>query len=140
MDTDIVRIIGFNHWVDLGFVPKLLEYNGWKYAIHNRTSNCIEAIEEPVTRFHSGECSDLDYIDPQLQVWAENFDRKILSAAKSVATIHKDDDDSYIYCYGTNITIQEQRYACPPEPFKLPNSMNFSTNGIRHISRSLTEA
>lgn len=130
-DTDVVRIIGFKHWINLTIRPKLIEYDGWKFAIFNRTCNCISAIEEPIDRFVLDDCSMDDFVDPRLTIWKDVPVSLNTESPFPVTTAHSSADFTYIYCYPNNVTINGIVYACPAEPFVVNNNMNFTTSGIR---------
>jgi len=127
-DTMIYQVVPFRFWTNLTTEPRLLEYAGPEFAMHNYTSNCTKGLSRPETSAVYETCKTTDYGDKELQLWrvidAQEDDNK--------PQIMKTRSNTYIYCMFNNITIEGETYQCPPFVFKLPALQGFAIGNITH--------
>lgn len=114
----IVTPKGFTHWNLNTNENELLEYDGVKLALFNRSSNCITPIEELHTTYTSMTCTENNYIHQDLYKW------KVIATGDPTKTKRKEqvvhsNQHNYIYCFPGNITISGDTEICPNAVLKI---------------------
>ena len=130
-DCQIYQVHSFRYWDNLTHVPNLLEYQGRDYVLWNKTANCIKGIERPIDRAILDECSELNYKDPDLNIW-----RSIITTSdvykNNIASYKHSFSSNFIYCFPWNITINGETTRCPILIFKLDSRISFNTRNISY--------
>lgn len=126
--TKVYRVESFKIWTNLTENPTLIEYVGERFLIHNRTNNCVRAINEPVQPFTTEVCSHKDGLDGNLARW-----QKVLSTSdpytQPANTQYKTSwPYNYVYCWRLNITIDGETMKCPPYAFRLNATIAWNTS------------
>jgi len=65
--------------------------------------------------------------DPQLSQWNTDKETENIELYSNVSQVLKTIDANYIYCFPGEITMQNQKYKCPLELFKLKPKIAFRT-------------
>ena len=137
-DTFVYRVGPFSYIEDLTTEPILVEYKGADYLIYNKTNNCIKAIDQPHQIAVMEECTQKNREDNRLKIWSRTKidldDDKYRQEPKVQRAVRA----NYIYCYQHKITIDGEIMQCPPYTFKLPSTLSFETNGIKHSALNRT--
>lgn len=127
-DTQVYRVDPIEYWTNLTTNPALMEYAGEKFLIRNVTANCIKAIRQPSTDFVSDKCDQADYEDPRLKIWNKKKTSLDLRKEEKHTTLKEGYPYNILYCYGLNITIEQETIRCPSHAFALNASVKFNTS------------
>lgn len=131
-DTHVYEVFTFDYLDDLATEPKLMKYDGPKHLIYNSTSQCVKAIDEPKFLGVQEECTVNGFKDPRLSRWVKSAVTKDFIPRPSFKRILT---HNYIYCYGHNITFNDETHICPTYPFKLPLEIAFKAGDLDHHSK-----
>lgn len=133
-DAHIYETFNFDHIDHLHNGTVVMKYDGPKYLIYNTTSKCVKSIEQPKYEDVSEDCQQHEFRDPQLGRWRQvlySRHDKIKPVVKRILT------HNYIYCYGYNITFEQQTHECPIYPFKFPLEVSFTTGDVHHYGSNV---
>ena len=120
MDTFVYKVSAFRYWDNLTETPSLMEYRGYNYLIHNETSNCLKAIEEPSQAAILEECTEHNYTDPRLTMWEKLIETRDIYHFNHTCQVKRTLEYNYIYCFPFNITTKMGVFRNPPHVFRLP--------------------
>lgn len=133
-ESGVYRIHSFRHWDNLTEIPTLMEYDGSRIVLFNKTANCALGIEEPNERFIHKNCSVKNYMDPKLSIWKPLISTHDIYRQHDMAIWKPTLRYNYLYCFPWNITISNAVDQCPPKAFRLPLNVNFDTKGEIYVS------
>lgn len=119
-DTFVYKVAAFRYWDNLTETPSLMEYRGYNYLIHNESSNCLKAIEEPSQAAILEECKDANYTDPRLSIWDKLLETRDIYRYNHTCQVKRTMDYNYIYCFPFNITTKMGVFRNPPHVYRLP--------------------
>jgi len=135
-DTKVYNVYGFGHWNNITGKPEYLEYRGARHLVYNETSNCMRAIEPPISTHVYETCEELDGEDPLLSSWETTKTTENLHRFENESHVQKFEDWNYIYCFPGKISVGtdfKNSARCPPDVFRLPTPVAFKTSRARHV-------
>ena len=128
----IYRVQSFRYWDHLTETPVLMEYKGYNWLMHNESSNCLLAIEEPSEVFLQVGCIEANHTDPRLQLWDQIAETQDIYKYNHTCQVRKLASYNYIYCFPFNITTVMGTFRNPPHVFRLPGRSFSIADGDLH--------
>lgn len=133
LNTRVYKVSAFKYWDNLTGVPKLMEYRGYNYLIHNETANCLKAIEEPSQRAILEVCNEANYTDPRLNIWEMLVETRDVYRFNHTCQVKRTLVYNYIYCFPFNITTKMGIFRNPPHVYRLPLSEAFELPMTKYV-------
>lgn len=112
--------------------PVLVTYAGLAYAIYNKTSDCARGVQvDTKTKRLVGSysCDTPNYREPELDLFEPLADNDTTIRAPQIMSQKL---TKVVYCAYHNLTVNSEIVPCPPWPFVMALSQNFSTTGYIH--------
>lgn len=148
-DTHVYHIHSFRYWDNLTYTPTMMEYQGSRFVLYNRTANCSLGLEDIPERAIMEECSTPNYRDPKTSVWRSLITTRDIYK-QDISTFKRTWALNYIYCFPFDIIIDGEKYRCPSLMFKLDSKKafkigkqeykpNFQVHKFMHRERNFIE-
>lgn len=132
-DTFVYKIHDFRYWKNLTETPTLMEYQGERFIVYNKTANCIKGIEEPTQRAVTDYCDTANYTDPAVTVWRKLVTVDNIYSHQNITTLKRTLLYNYIYCFPSEIRISDGNHKCPPAVFRVPINVGWSTRDKNYV-------
>lgn len=132
-DTYIYRVKAFRYWDNLTETPILMDYKCYNWLLHNESSNCLAALEEPSEPIMTVACIDANYTDPRLQMWEKVAETQDIYLFNHTCQVKKAASYHYIYCFPFNITTVMGTFRNPPHVYRLPLDVAFKLPVMTYV-------
>lgn len=144
-----------NHTDERGEEACLEYYIGPSFVIHNKTNDCIKALNKnkyDQTGIRGQTCleqvNELYYPTNRNALWAQESCVKEIPRLNERVQITDIEGTHKIYCFPLNIEIENETMSCPNTPFILEGHANYRIENITHhgayidtsISRRITRS
>lgn len=127
-DTFVYRADAIDVWANLTETPTLFSYDGERYLIKNFTSNCVKPIKQPSLPFISESCTKQNWVDKRLKSWVKKRSSEDVTKDVSISTYKEAWPFNVVYCFGHNVTVNQDTFRCPTYPFAVNATFRFDTS------------